>query len=63
MTTPMQNGNENGFTIRGGLWSNNSGSEFEGSSESGSSESSSGYDSVASKELHLYDSRVAKCVC
>ena len=63
MTTPVQNGDEDGLIVGGTPWANDSNSEFEGSSVSGSLELSSCYDSAASEELDLYDSKVAKCVC
>ena len=63
ITTPVQNGDEDGLTVGGTPWASDSDSEFKGSSVSGSSELSSCYDSVASEELDLYDSKVTKCVC
>ena len=63
MTTPVQNGDEDGLTVEGTPWTNDSDSEFKGSLVSGSSELSSRYDSVASEELNLYGSKVAKCIC
>ena len=58
MTTRRQKRDKRGLRVGGDPWSDDSGSEFETSSLS-----SSGYESMVSEELNLYDSRVAKCVC
>ena len=58
MTTRRQKRDKRGLRVGGDPWSDDSDSEFETSLLS-----SSGYESMVSEELNLYDSRVAKCVC